>query len=304
MREQQLQIHLRRRYVEQAQARRPRLPQRLRALGAVGPVVRPLAAGSQSAFVKTTIANGTTTGKHLAYLTHGKGRDQQDAALFGPATTDKAAFVAAAKQDPHQFRIVVQVPDQARLDRTRYIELVMAQVEQDFGRPLDWVAAHHYDTAYPHTHIALRGRDRDGKDLYMEKHYLMHGLRTRVAEVLTWLLGPVRQQQPYLQSDRLIYDGTIRGTDDPDTRARAMPLPQTFAQPQPGAQGPVEQSQADIVAQARARAEQMSAWTPGVRASSGASVGQVAAQLAVLQQLLQAQHQAQHQHGGWGYGQR
>ena len=74
MREQELQIHLRRRYVEQAQARRPRLPQRLRALGAVGPVVRPLAADSQSAFVKTTITNGTTTGKHLAYLTHGKGR--------------------------------------------------------------------------------------------------------------------------------------------------------------------------------------------------------------------------------------
>jgi hypothetical protein len=198
---------------------------------------------------------------------------------------------------------VVQVPDQARLDRTRYIELVMAQVEQDFGRPLAWVAAHHYDTPYSHTHIALRGRDRDGKDLYMEKHYLMHGLRTRAAEVLTWLLGPVRQQQPYLQSDRLLYDGTIRGTDDPDTRARAQQLPELYAQQNPLVLDAAERSQADIVAQARARAEQAGAWTPGVRASPGASVVQVAAQLAALQQLLYTQQQAQHQRGGWGYGQ-
>jgi hypothetical protein len=303
MREQDLQIHLRRRYVEQAQARRPRLPQRLRALGAVGPVVRPLAADSQSAFVKSTITHGTTTGKHLSYLTHGKGRDQQDAALFGPATTDKAAFVAAAKQDPHQFRIVVQVSDQARLDRTRYIELVMAQVEQDFGRPLDWVAAHHYDTPYPHTHIVLRGRDRDGKDLYMEKHYLLHGLRTRAAAVLTWLLGPARQQHPVIQSDRLIYDGSIRGNDDPDTRARAMQMPQTFAHDSPSSQMTTERSQADILAQARLRAAQSSGAPALVGVHTGAAAASLAAQLTALQQLLHTQQQAQQARGGWGYGQ-
>ena len=112
------------------------------------------------------------------------------------------------------------------LDRTRYIELFMAQVERDLGRPLDWLAAHHYDTPYPHTHIVLRGRDRAGKDLYMEKHYLTHGLRTRAAEVLTWLLGPVMRQQQeqehqqVMQSAREIYDGVVRSLEDPDVPAR------------------------------------------------------------------------------------
>jgi hypothetical protein len=84
MREQDLQIHLRRRYVEQAQARRPRLPQQLRALGAVGPVVRPLPAYRQQAFVQVRVTHVSTTGRPLASLTHAKGPARQEATLFGP----------------------------------------------------------------------------------------------------------------------------------------------------------------------------------------------------------------------------
>jgi hypothetical protein len=155
MREQDLQIHLRRRYVEQAQARRPRLPQRLRALGAVGPVLRPLPAHSQQAFVQVRVTNVSTTGRHLSYLTHAKEPARQDATLFGPAAAATRRFVQEAQHDPHQFRLVVNVPDHARLDRTRYIALYMAQVERDLGRPLDWVAAHHFDTQHPHTHMRI-----------------------------------------------------------------------------------------------------------------------------------------------------
>jgi hypothetical protein len=128
MREQDLQIHLRRRYVEQAQARRPRLPQRLRALGAVGPVLRLLPAHSQQAFVQVRVTNVSTTGRHLSYLTHAKGPARQDATLFGPAAAATRRFVQEAQHDPHQFRLLVSVPDHARLDRTRYIALYMAQV--------------------------------------------------------------------------------------------------------------------------------------------------------------------------------
>jgi hypothetical protein len=287
--------HVRRRFIERAAAQRPRLPGNLKQLGAVGPVTRPLAAGSRTAFVKVGVTQGHTTGRHLAYLTRAQNPGTHPATLFGPGVANTAAFVQAARQDPHQFRIVVQVPAHPALDRTRYIALVMAQMEQDFKRPLDWMAAHHYDTEHPHTHIVLRGRDRDGKDLYMERHYLTHGLRTRAAEVLTWLLGPMRQQQQFIQSDRQAYDGVLRGLDDPDLRARVQQTPEVSRQ-------------ADILAQARLRVEQSSSLTQPsfverAQPDTTASMASLAARLTALQQMLQAQQQAQtHQRGGWGYG--
>ena len=222
MSEQDLQIDLRRRFVEQAQRRRAHLTQNLRQLGAVGPVTRPLTERHRQAFVKVGITKGSTTGKHLSYLTHAKGPDKQDATLFGPGAADKPQFVQAAQHDRHQFRIVVSVPEHRFLDRTRYIELFMAQVERDLGRPLEWMAAHHSDTPYPHTHIVLRGQDHHGKDLYMERHYLTQGLRARASALLTWMLGPVRHQQQFIQSDRQAFDGVLRGLDDPDSRTRAQ----------------------------------------------------------------------------------
>jgi hypothetical protein len=286
MREQDLQIHLRRHFIEQRQARRPRLPVSLRRLGAVGPVLRPVSAHSRPAFVQARVTGGRTTGAHLRYLTRGKGPGGQESALFGPGTSDLARFQHDAQQDPHQFRLVVMVPHDARLDRTHFIELFMAQVERDLGRPLDWLAAHHDDTTHPHTHLVLRGQDRNGRTLYMERHYLTHGLRTRASELLTWFLGPVRQQQAFIQSDRQVYDGVLRGLDDPDIRAR---------------------SQGDILADARARAAQQN--SPGLSGVSvtvgGETLGQWAAWLGAMQQSLAAQQQAQQaqQRGGWGYGQ-
>jgi hypothetical protein len=315
----ELEIDLRRRFVEQAAARRPRLPGNLKQLGAVGPVTRPLSAHSQKAFVKVGITNATTTGKHLSYLQHAKGQDKQEAALFGPGATDKRQFVQAAKEDPHQFRIVVQVPAHRLLDRTRYIALFMAQVEKDLGRPLDWTAAHHSDTPYPHTHIVLRGQDRYGKDLYMERHYMTHGIRARAAEVLTWLLGPVRQQQQFIQSDRQIYDGVTRSNDDPDNRARQQislltgtsaprlqPLPTLDPGPGTGP-APHVRSQADLLASARLLAGDAAAprsQPVAARAGLGASPPEASltAGLAALRQVLQAQQQSQQQSQQRGQG--
>jgi hypothetical protein len=307
--DQELQIDLRRRFVEQAAARRPRLPGNLKQLGAVGPVTRPLSVRSQKAFVKVGITNATTTGKHLSYLQHAKGPDQQDALLFGPGAAEKPQFVQAAKQDPHQFRIVVQVPEHRQLDRTRYIELFMTQVEKDVGRPLAWTAAHHYDTPYPHTHIVLRGQDRTGKDLYMERHYLTHGIRARAAEVLTWLLGPLRQQQQFIQSDRQVYDGVTRGNDDPDNRARHQTgLTAGTGTPrlQP-VQTPDVRPQSDILAAARLLssdaaaprsqpvAERAGLGTPSPEAT-------LTAGLTALRQALQVQQQTQQQAQQRGQG--
>jgi hypothetical protein len=208
-------------FADRAQALRPRLARNLRQLGAVGRVVRPPPRGSPQAVVKTRVASPQQTRHGVGTsLQHGKGRNGQDAPLFGPAVAHLEPFLAEALQDRYQFRLMVSVPEHARLDRTQYIALFMAHVEQDLGRPLDWLAAHHYDRPHLHTPIVVRGRDRNGKDLYMDKHYYEHGLRNRASRILLWFIGSHQTRQQWQQSDRQQADGWQHGGDDPDARLR------------------------------------------------------------------------------------
>jgi Protein of unknown function (DUF3363) len=48
----------------------------------------------------------------------------------------------------------------------------------------------HYNTGHPHSHIVIRGKGEDGKDLIMAKDYITHGIRARAGKWLTLELGP------------------------------------------------------------------------------------------------------------------
>ena len=133
-------------------------------------------------------------GKPVAqYLQQGKGRDGTDAALFGTGarSPDVARFAQAMQTDPHQFRFSVNPPRNASyFPLQAAIEALMARVEKDLGRPLDWIAAVHHDTKHPHAHVVMRGTDREEQPLYITTDYLSRGLRYRASQMATWLLGP------------------------------------------------------------------------------------------------------------------
>jgi hypothetical protein len=220
-----LDIHLRRRRaIEDTAAKRLRLPGNLRQLGAVGAVTRPGGAGSQQTFVKVMLppGGGKGTRQELAYLQYKKGPHQTRAPLYGPGASDPLAFARAAKQDPHQFRIIVSTKeDQLGDQRTAFIEQLVRQMERDLARPLEWVAANHYDRPHAHTHIVLRGV-ANGEALYMAKSYFEHGIRDRADAILTRILGRRREElqryqvdQTYAQ-ERLALNGMLRGAGDPD----------------------------------------------------------------------------------------
>jgi type IV secretory pathway VirD2 relaxase len=94
-------------------------------------------------------------------------------------------------------------------------------MERDLGRELEWVAANHYDTTYPHTHIVLRGGAR-GEEWYMARSYVEHGIRDRAAALLTRMVGQQTQESLRSQIDhtytqeRLVLNGMLRGGPDPD----------------------------------------------------------------------------------------
>jgi hypothetical protein len=105
---------------------------------------------------------------------------------------------------------------------------------QDLGTKLDWIAVDHYNTGHPHTHIVLRGKDDQGKDLIIAREYLSRGMRERAAELVTLDLGPrtdheiqsrlraeVEQERVTSLDRSLLHetepDGTVRSGRDQDS---------------------------------------------------------------------------------------
>lgn len=134
---------------------------------------------------------------HLRYIQRdGTSRDGERGVLYGAETdrTDAKAFLERGAEDRHQFRFIVSPEDADRLqDLTDFTRDLMTRMEADFGTRLDWVAVNHFNTAHPHVHVVINGRDDQGKDLVIDGGYITHGLRERASEFVTLDLGPVSE---------------------------------------------------------------------------------------------------------------
>jgi type IV secretory pathway VirD2 relaxase len=131
---------------------------------------------------------------HLRYVQRdGVTREGEPGELYS-AENDRAdgkAFTERGAGDRHQFRLIVAPEDSSELsDLKPFIRDLMRQMEQDLGTRLDWVAADHFNTGHPHSHVVLRGKDGDGNDLVIARDYIAHGLRARAADLITRELGP------------------------------------------------------------------------------------------------------------------
>src|SRR5262245_7787268 len=131
---------------------------------------------------------------HLDYIVRdGVSRDGTVGRAYD-ATSDDAAikpFLDRSRFDRHQFRVLVSPEDGARLQDLRsFIRNLMAQVQHDLRTQLDWIAADHFNTGYPHTHIVIRGRDDRGEDLVIARDYFKYGIRARARALVTLELGP------------------------------------------------------------------------------------------------------------------
>lgn len=133
---------------------------------------------------------------HMRYVQRdGVTREGAPGQLYD-AGTDKAdgrAFIdrAEAGGDPRQFRFIVSPEDGGEYEDLKPLtRRLMSQMEKDLDTKLDWVAVDHHNTGHPHTHIIVRGRDDQGRELVIAKAYLTQGLRERAAELVSLDLGP------------------------------------------------------------------------------------------------------------------
>jgi type IV secretory pathway VirD2 relaxase len=95
-----------------------------------------------------------------------------------------------AQRDRRHFRIILSAENGSRLAELRsYTREVMRRAELALGTRLEWVAVDHWDTDNPHTHIVLRGRAEDGRDLLLPRDFVSHGFRSAARDVATERLG-------------------------------------------------------------------------------------------------------------------
>jgi hypothetical protein len=227
----ELDVHLRIHRVGQGRSQRASLRTPLKQLHARGTVLKPLAADSQPVMVKVDTPGPKAKGIQTGYLQQGKGHGQTEAPLYGPAACDAQGFTQRVQADAHRFTLVVSFPEFPQLphfNRTAFIEQYMRQVERDLGTALEWLAADHYDTGHPHTHIVVRGVSATGEELYMKPSYYLHGLREQASRLLTLVAGPVREREQTLEQAQFRtyqeslghgpkrLNGIILGSDDPD----------------------------------------------------------------------------------------
>ena len=169
-----------------------------RAQGSVA-ALRQRAVGRRRVIVKARVVRlkGGDHGaarSHLRYVQRdGVTREGEPGRLYHAATdeVEGKAFIERSASDRHQFRFIVSAEDGAELgDLKPFIRDLMRQMEHDLATRLDWVAADHFNTGHPHTHVVLRGKDERGKDLVIARDYIAHGMRARASDLVTRELGP------------------------------------------------------------------------------------------------------------------
>jgi len=111
--------------------------------------------------------------------------NQRESGLDAHATT------SIWTSDARHFRLIISAEDGAALgDLQPFIREVMANLEARLGTGLEWVAVDHHDTDNPHSHVLIRGRRADGKDLFIPSRLISSGIREHAQEVVTRVLGP------------------------------------------------------------------------------------------------------------------
>ena len=143
-------------------------------------------------YISTRPDGGEAARDHLAYLVRdGVEQDGSRGRLFGADETfDAEPFRRPLEGEERQFRFIVSPEDGDAVDLKEFARRLMSQVEKDLGRRLIWAGVNHHNTKKPHAHIVVRGVDRDGEDLRIDRSYIGYGMRWRAQELLTRELGP------------------------------------------------------------------------------------------------------------------
>lgn len=91
--------------------------------------------------------------------------------------------------DRRLWKVILSPEEGHRLDLREHTRELLAAMESDLGTRLEWVAIDHHNTAHSHVHVAIRGRDDEGRTLAIPAEYVREGIRARSQALATRVLG-------------------------------------------------------------------------------------------------------------------
>jgi hypothetical protein len=221
-----MQRHLRRRFRTPLKDQHPR-----------GQIVRAPGPMARQAVVKVWQPTPKTTGRHLTYLTReGAGEQGRRAELFTAEGRefDRKAFVAAAKTDPGQYRLMLSLQDHRLVNLPQLTCALMQHVEHDvLHAEVAWVAAVHGGD-HPHVHLLMRGVDATGNEVHFTHDYRLRSMRYQVQTLLTRWLGEVEHPtdakdldawaEAHVKETQLMLDPAGRSEEDQPIRPQTLTM--------------------------------------------------------------------------------
>jgi type IV secretory pathway VirD2 relaxase len=115
-----------------------------------------------------------------------------DGKAFGSSATSTAMpeLLAAWQKagDQRLFKLILSPEFGERMELERLTRDVMAGMETDLGKDLEWAAVIHRNTEHPHVHVVLRGI-ATGVPFRLPREYVQRGIRDRAEAAGTAQLG-------------------------------------------------------------------------------------------------------------------
>jgi hypothetical protein len=90
--------------------------------------------------------------------------------------------------DKKNFRIFLS-PRSDKINLKDLAEQFVKKLEQQTGYTLYWQAANHYNTAHPHAHLLINGKDKNGKEVEIPRDIVKTFMREYARDICTSQIG-------------------------------------------------------------------------------------------------------------------
>jgi hypothetical protein len=98
------------------------------------------------------------------------------------------------------FRVFLS-PENGGTDLTALTKSFVKRLELDTGYKVYWEAANHYNTAHPHSHLIINGRDKNGKDVEFSRDFVKSFMRENARNICTAMIGGRSMQEITLEKE-------------------------------------------------------------------------------------------------------